>query len=127
MKFLQMFKKGDIIIFVVILLIAVLCWIPFINAQTDQLVCEISKDNTIIKRIALKQGFSQTIAVKGDLGKSVIQIQDNSVWFKSSDCPDKVCVHTGKLTHAGQIAVCLPNHIIVKLIGNQTEVDAIVG
>lgn len=126
MKLFKCLKKGDFIIFAIILLIAFICFMPFINAQNDNLICQISQDNKIIHKIILKQGYKDTITVNSPYGNSVICIENNSVWFETSDCPDKVCVHTGKLTHAGQIAVCLPNKITIKLIGQQNQVDAIV-
>lgn len=126
MKLLKALKKGDFIIFAVILFIAVICVIPFINTQSDQLICEISQDNKIINKIILNKGYKDKITIETKNGNSVICIDDNSVWFEHSDCPDQICVNTGKLTHAGQIAVCLPNKVIVKLIGQENKIDAIV-
>lgn len=125
MKLLKSLKKGDFVIFAVILLIAILCLIPFISTQADQLVCEISEDNKVIHRIILNEGYKDTINIETEHGNSVIRIENNSVWFEYSDCPDQVCVHTGKLNRAGQIAVCLPNKVIIKLIGEQNQIDAI--
>ena len=56
---------------------------------------------------------------------NVIQIEEDCVYFAESDCPDQVCVRSGKLTRAGQIAVCLPNRVIVRLVGAQSDIDAI--
>ena len=56
---------------------------------------------------------------------NVIEISGKTVRFASSDCPDQVCVRTGTLTRAGQIAVCLPNRVVVRLVGAGQEVDAI--
>lgn len=126
MKLLKALKKGDFIIFAVILFIAIICFIPFINTQSDQLICEISQDNKIIHKIILNNGYKDKITIETKNGNSVICIDDNSVWFEHSDCPDQICVNTGKLTHAGQIAVCLPNKVIVKLIGQENKIDAIV-
>lgn len=125
MKLLKTLKKGDFVIFAIILIIAIICLVPFISTQTDQLVCEISQDNKIIHKIILNKGYKDKITIETQNGNSVICIEDNSVWFESSDCPDQVCVHTGKLTHAGQIAVCLPNKVIIKLIGQENQIDAI--
>lgn len=38
----------------------------------------------------------------------------------SSACPDKVCVRTGLLTHAGETAVCLPAGVSLRLEGQRT-------
>ena len=125
MELLKALKKGDFVIFAVILIIATICLIPFINTQADQLICEISQDNKIIHKIILNKGYKDKITVETENGKNIIHIENNSVWFDYSDCPDQECIHTGKLTHAGQIAVCLPNKVIIKLIGQQNQIDAI--
>ena len=51
MELLKALKKGDFVIFAVILIIATICLIPFINTQADQLIYEISQDNKIIHKI----------------------------------------------------------------------------
>lgn len=44
-----------------------------------------------------------------------IAVRDGSVGFVASDCPDKVCVHSGFLSLRGQSAVCLPNRVVVRV------------
>lgn len=36
----------------------------------------------------------------------------------SSQCPDKICVNKGKLTRAGESALCLPAKVSLRLEGN---------
>ena len=54
--------------------------------------------------------------------------------FAEADCPDKVCVRTGWISRFGQIAACVPGHLIIKIedgSGSQTpgpdDVDVMVG
>lgn len=35
----------------------------------------------------------------------------------SSQCPDKICVHAGKLTRSGETALCLPARVTLRLEG----------
>jgi hypothetical protein len=44
-----------------------------------------------------------------------IAVRDGAAGFAASDCPDKVCVHTGFLSARGQSAVCLPNRVVVRI------------
>lgn len=53
--------------------------------------------------------------------------------FSTADCPDKVCVRTGWISHWGEIAACVPGHLILKVNGGSdrqpdstSEVDVIV-
>lgn len=119
-------KKGDLVITAAVLLLAGLIFLPFALAPSHGLTCEITQDGEVIRRVRLGAGYTDTVTIEGETVTNVIRIDGDTVWFASSDCPDQVCVRTGKLTRAGQAAVCLPNRVVVRLIGAQDEVDAVV-
>ena len=48
-----------------------------------------------------------------------------SVRFVSSPCRGKQCVHSGWLSHSGEVAACLPNGIMVSVIGRNRQFDSI--
>jgi hypothetical protein len=56
-----------------------------------------------------------TRTVQGAIGKSTFEISGGRVRMVSSDCPDKVCVRTGWVSRAGQVIVCIPNRIILRV------------
>jgi len=43
--------------------------------------------------------------------KMIVEIQNNKARVISSNCPDKVCIHTGWVSDCGHIAACLPNGV----------------
>ncbi|HYE68792.1 MAG TPA: NusG domain II-containing protein, partial [Anaerovoracaceae bacterium] len=57
--------------------------------------------------------------------------QDGSIAFVESDCPDKVCIHAGKLKMTGQFAACLPNGIVMKIVPekerSEDDPDLVIG
>lgn len=54
---------------------------------------------------------------------------DGGVAVTSSDCPTQDCVHTGRISRAGQSIVCLPAQTAVQLVGTASPdaPDVIVG
>ena len=44
-----------------------------------------------------------------------------------SDCPGQDCLHTGRITRAGQSIVCLPEQVIVTLEGKAPSPDVVLG
>ena len=44
-----------------------------------------------------------------------------------SDCPGQDCVHTGRITRAGQSIVCLPEQVVVTLEGKTSSADVVLG
>ena len=47
-----------------------------------------------------------------------IRVEPDGVFFEEAGSPDQLCVRTGKLTRAGQSAVCLPARVSVTLEGD---------
>ena len=54
-------------------------------------------------------------------GSNILIIENGEAFIKEADCPDKTCVKRGKIKHAGQSAVCLPNKVSVTVIGEDTD------
>ena len=76
-----------------------------------------------IEHLALDQ--PQTIVVRGVVGNVHTQILDGKVRVTHADCPDRLCQKTGSISKAPQRIVCLPNKVVIKIVGT-SEVDTIV-
>lgn len=120
-------RRGDFAICTVVLCLAILAAVPFFFLSADALLCEIRQDNQVVHTIRLKEGYRDTITLERDGVTNVIEIEGERVRFAQSNCPDQVCVRTGTLTRAGQMAVCLPTRVTVRILGADTQVDAIAG
>ncbi|MDR1916320.1 MAG: NusG domain II-containing protein [Synergistaceae bacterium] len=87
-----------------------------------------AQDGGVYAEIAVDGRIETTMALAGDkvyspAGKPAVQIAVRSgrVGFVSSDCPDKICVHSGFLGISGQSAVCLPNRVVVRVKSGEGE------
>lgn len=67
----------------------------------------------------------RTIEVNGFLGTSRVEIRDRQARFTASPCPNKLCIHTGWLEAAGELAACLPNRVSIRLLGRIRQFDSI--
>lgn len=55
-----------------------------------------------------------------------VRIEDGCAYVWQADCPDQVCVHTGRLTHDGETAACLPAGVILTVEGgDDSSPDAV--
>lgn len=117
-------KWGDFVIIgaVLVLAAALAAWFA-IGTQGDRLYAEVWQDNALIERVALTDETDRTIDLDGH---NVIVLSGKTACMASADCHDQVCVRTGMLTRAGQVAVCLPNRVVLKIVGETGEIDAIV-
>jgi hypothetical protein len=59
-----------------------------------------------------------TIFVEGVLGTTTVEIKQGNVHVLSSPCENHICMNTGWISNPGQIIVCLPNEVVVRLIKN---------
>jgi hypothetical protein len=84
---------------------------------------KIRQGNKIVGTYDLNQ--TRELRIHGALGDSLISISQGKVRFKQSPCNNQYCVHQGWLSHAGQVAICLPNQISLQLTGAKSSYDSL--
>jgi hypothetical protein len=88
------------------------------RAATGERYAEIAVDGQLRATVALSENG---LFVPDGLPAVQIAVRDGTVGFVRSDCPDKICVHTGFLSIPGQSAVCLPNRVVVRVTSREEE------
>lgn len=66
------------------------------------------------------------ITIDGQYHLTVTLTKDG-VSVTESDCPGQDCVHTGRITRAGQSIACLPEQVVVTLEGKTSAPDVVLG
>lgn len=85
----------------------------------------VKVDGNVVKEISLNENTAFDIeGYQGGINRIVIE--DGNVAMADADCPDKLCVHTGKIKKTGETIVCLPHRVVVEITGNGKEYDAVV-
>ena len=70
----------------------------------------------------------QTTYVKGPLGLTEVEVKKGQARIVRSPCKNKVCIKSGYIRYADRLAVCIPNRVVVRIVGqNHRGVDAVVG
>lgn len=64
----------------------------------------------------------KTLEIQTEFGYNKIEVSDKGVRITESDCKDKQCI--GQISKTGEIIVCLPHRLVVKIEGNR-EVDGV--
>ncbi|MBA7584171.1 hypothetical protein ES708_26124 [subsurface metagenome] len=62
-----------------------------------------------------------TTSVKGPLGETGIIVENGTARISTSPCPNKYCIRMGRLKHGGEIAVCVPNHVVLYIRGGSEK------
>lgn len=114
---MKFFKRTDILIIIGILAVSVASWgIYSLAAEGGSVKAEIYYYAELVETVDLSGGEEKSFSIPQDENVILHIYQDGSIAFIESDCPDKVCIHAGKLKTAGQFAACLPNGIVVKIV-----------
>jgi hypothetical protein len=128
-------KKLDIIITVIVLAIGAGGYLIYSHADgasgsTDRAEAEIYIGDELIDTVSLDD--DQEFEVSRDGSYNLIEVSGGKIRVAEADCPDKTCVHTGAKGRAGDLIVCLPNRLQIKIKGGSADgpengVDAVSG
>ncbi len=111
--------RNDIILFSAILLVAAIVFLLISFFASDGSILEISIDGKVQGYYSLYE--NQTV----ELGTNTFVIEDGFANMISATCPDGLCVLQRKISNVGESIVCLPNRVILTIVGD-SEIDTIV-
>ena len=87
--------------------------------QRGELVEEIRLD-----RVQERYSFPLT----GEGGaENVVEVEPGRIRIVSATCPDQVCVRQGWISDSTVPVVCLPNQVIVEIVGGEGFADTAAG
>ena len=118
-----MIKKADILLFVCLLV----SWLSLSGSITGENV-RVTVDGKLYGVYPLSENREVEIDHAGHTNH--ITIKDGTVAMTSSSCKNQVCVQTGAISQTKDVIVCLPNKILVEIIGDKHKgggVDVISG
>lgn len=120
-------RPADLFLLVAALLLAGLLLWGQSQSQTDDCIAVIEENGRELQRISLSTLQEAKEITLGGPYDIVLLAEPDGISFQHSSCPDQTCVRTGKLTRAGQTAVCLPARVSVRLVGGSQSIDAMTG
>lgn len=129
-------KWGDYLIYILVTLAAVMLMFQFPSpsSTSDERKALILVDGQVFREFSAAelQAGGSLVFDAHDLHYTVEYAKGN-IRISQADCPDQVCVQTGWVSRQGQLAACVPGHVILKVQGsvNQSsetsdEVDVVI-
>jgi heptaprenyl diphosphate synthase len=113
---LARWKIGDAV--VCIALAAATGWSFAGGANHDQAATAalVQVDGHPVRTISLLE--DRRITVKGTLGYVTIETHGGMVRVVDADCPNRICVRTGWRRNVGDAIVCVPNKLVIRILGS---------
>jgi len=59
--------------------------------------------------------------VEGRLGSVALEVADGAIRVTASSCPHHVCIAMGAKRRTGEVLVCAPNAMLVRLVGGRAD------
>lgn len=87
--------------------------------QNGELVREIDLDK-------VKTPYSfEILSEQG--GSNTVSVERGRIRISQADCPDRICVNRGWISDGTEPIVCLPNKLLIEIVGGGEAFDAAAG
>jgi len=84
--------------------------------STGGTVAVISVDGEELERIDLSRvEDSYDIVIETVYGSNTVHVEPGAISVTEADCPDRICVHQGKLTGGGIPIICMPHRLVIEI------------
>lgn len=116
--------KNDILLTASILIVAVAVFFATSLFSRGGSYAEVKKDGKVIAIYPLDT--YNEIMLEDENGYNLLMIDSGAAYIKDASCPDRLCMHQGKVNKNGQTLVCLPNKITVTIVSeHESDTDFI--
>lgn len=110
----------DVVVLVLVALLALGLWLVPLMRQHGQMSVRITSTADGTTRLFSLDDSREIDYSSGDV-RIVVCMDKSGVWIKESSCPDKICLHTGKISHPGESIVCVPAGLLIEIVGGETD------
>lgn len=95
--------------------------------KANNKIAYIYSENKLVGEYVLTDDVNDEFKIESETGFNILHIEDGQIWIHDASCPDRVCISQGKISYDGEIIVCLPNKMLIKIVDNNedSEIDFI--
>jgi hypothetical protein len=109
-----LFNRRDIWLLGGVIVLAAIIYGAFYCGRSDVGTAQITVDGVMVRQVDLSRDDEFAL---DENPRVHFQVRRGAIAFIESDCPDKVCIHSGFLDTPGQTAACLPNKVLLYIYG----------
>ena len=122
-------RKHDIVLGLILLSVALILFVidlTNISPDTGNKKVVVSVDGKKTAEYPLKKDATYELS-GSHLGTNTLVIKSGKAYISEANCPDKQCMKQGKISKTGEMLVCLPNRVVVKIIDRKNDEPVIDG
>ena len=81
-----------------------------------------------VERVTLTghAGTEQLDIPEIDCDLNTVEVKEEEIRIKSSDCPEQICINTGYISKPGPAIICLPHRVVIEIQTVMTTDDLII-
>lgn len=119
-------KKNDrIFLGVVFLLLVLAAALFYLFRGNGGARVKVTVDGSLYGTYSLEENQEIPIIIDG-VTANLLVIEDGQADVTEADCPDKLCVHQRAISKTKETIVCLPNKVVVEVLGSEeSELDSV--
>lgn len=110
---------ADVILVGVLLIVSLSVFLVISLTKEEGSVAVVSVNGKIVAEYSLSVDGEYSL----NGGTNVLIIEDGKAYVSYASCPDGLCKNQGKISMVGEQIVCLPNKLIVEIVGEGEGVD----
>ena len=115
------------ILLAVLLVAAAACCAALLMPKEGGAIARVTFNGNVLSEIDLSAVEApSSFIVTGEAGSNTIQVEQGRIRVAEADCPDQVCVNQGWISDSALPIVCLPNKLVIEIIGGEGALDAAV-
>ena len=113
------FKRYKNDLFLVLAVLVLAAGFRLVRTATRQAGAraEVRLDGTLVMTLPLSADTSVVLG-EGEHTNTLV-IQNGAAHVSAASCPDHVCVNRGEVRCDGETIVCLPNRLVVTVVGGE--------
>lgn len=121
-------KPLDALVVLAVLLLGVAAaWLAYGGENSGALTATVKHRGQVVARVELSSLTEEKAVSIDGAYHLTVTLDRTGAAVTDSDCPGQDCLHTGRITRAGQSIVCLPEQVIVTLEGKTPSPDVVLG
>ena len=109
--------KNDVVLIGALIAVFAVIVLLLMAGKTEGNKVVVSVSGNVIKTFPINK--DTTYEIPGAYGgKNYLIIENGEAYLTDATCPDKICIHMGKISMVGQSIICLPNEVVITVEGD---------
>ncbi|TLS48571.1 NusG domain II-containing protein [Paenibacillus antri] len=119
-------KRGDFWLIGIIVLAAAYFMVAYIRQDhaadryDGKAYAVVTVDGKPFRTIELTES-AERYEIQTEFGYNLLEVKDGGIRMLEADCPDDICIEIGEVRKLGETIVCLPNRVMVEIVGDAEE------